>query len=253
MSERAGRLLRGSVGTVLFIGVLEALVRTGVIAGSALPAPTKVLGEAVSLLVEPDFLAAIAVTLGAWLVGLAIAVAVGVALGALIGGSPRFERLMRVPIELVRPLPAVALAPLLLGVYGRGLWSRALAVAFAAVWPILFNTSYAVGTIDSTRIDTARSFGLTPLQIWLRVRLPALAPFAFTGLRLAAAIGLIVAVSVEFLLPGSGVGGYVAELSTGIGTLATVYGAVVVVGVVGVVLNAALVAADRRLFPWRTA
>ena len=251
MSSRTGRLLRGISGPVFGIGHVELAVRTGIVGGSAHTPPSAVMGEAAALVTEAYFVAAVAVTLGAWLLGMAIAVVAGVVAGALIGGSARIELLTRAPIELIRPLPAVALAPLLLGLYGRGIWSRALAVAFAAVWPILFNTSYGVSTLDSTRLDTARSFGLRGLEIWRRVRLPALAPFAFTGLRLAAAIGLIVAVSVEFLLPGSGVGGYVAELSTGVGNLSTVYGAIVIVGLVGVTLNAALVAVDNRLFPWR--
>lgn len=253
MSPWSGRFGRGLIGTAIVIGVLEILVRTGVIGATALPPPSEVLGEGFTLLGDPEFLRAIGVSLVAWLVGLALATVLGVIGGALIAAFPTFERLTRAPLELIRPLPAVALAPLLLGVYGRGILSRALAVAFAAVWPVLFNTRYGVDAVDATQVDTARSFGLSSRAIWRRVRLPALAPFAYTGVRLAAAIALIVTVSVEFLLPGSGVGGFVAELSTGVGTLATVYGAVVVVGVVGVGINVLLLAVDRRLFPWRAA
>lgn len=244
--------VRGVTGTVVFVAIVELLVRSGIVNTATLPYPLSVLGRSVTLLGDTEFLRAVWATLAAWFVGMLIAGVVGVGLGALVGLSPRLERLLQGPIELLRPMPAVALAPLLLVLFSRGLLSRSLAVAFAAVWPILFNTIYGMRSVDPIATETARSFGEGRSAVLLRVSLPWTAPFAFTGVRVASAIAIIVTVSVEVLLPdGTGLGGFVVATGSGGGDLATIYGAMVIAGILGIVLDVGLRWIERLAFPWR--
>jgi NitT/TauT family transport system permease protein len=250
---RITAVTRGLVGSLTFFLALEVAVRTDLIQAGVLPLPSEVLVRTGEMIVDAEVLLEVVATLRAWALGLVIALAVGVAAGMLIGASRVLERLTRGPIELLRPLPAVALAPLLLSLLGRGILSRSLAVAFAAVWPILFNTMYGMRSVDDVARQTARSFGLGRWGVITRVTVPSVAPAAYTGLRVASAIALIVAVSVEFLLPGGadrGLGGLVVEAQTA-GDLLTTYGIVVLAGLLGLVTNALLVALERRLFTWR--
>ncbi len=244
--------VRGAIGIVAFVVALEVAVRGGVINTATLPYPVSVLGRSVTLLGEIAFLEAVWATVAAWFVGMTIAGLIGVGLGSLIGLFPRLERLLQGPIELLRPLPAVALAPLLLVLFSRGLLSRSLAVAFAAVWPILFNTIYGMRSVDPVATETARSFGEGRWAVLRRVSLPWTAPFAFTGVRVASAIAIIVTVSVEVLLPdGTGLGGFVVATGSGGGDLATIYAAMVVAGILGVLLDVGLRWIERTVFPWR--
>jgi NitT/TauT family transport system permease protein len=250
---RVTAVTRGIVGSVAFVVLLEAAVRAGLIGSASLPLPSEVLARTFEMLVDSAVWSEILATMKSWALGLLVAGVAGIGLGMLLGSWRLLARMSRGPIELLRPLPAVAIAPLLLSLLGRGVVSRSLAVAYAALWPILFNTIYGMRSVDPVAKETARSFGLGSFGVLTRVTMPAMSPFVFTGLRVASAIALIVAVSVEFLLPGgddAGLGGIVVEAQVG-GDLLTMYATVVIAGLLGLATNAVLVAIERRAFGWR--
>ncbi|MEV0616488.1 ABC transporter permease subunit [Nonomuraea sp. NPDC050404] len=110
--------------------------------------------------------------------------------------------------------------------------------------------------MDPLAKETLRSFGFGAGSVLWRVSLPSAAPFIATGVRLAASIALILAISVEYIVGGSvGIGGFLIEASTGIGMDAMIDVIAVLIwsGVVGLVVNAVLARAERRLFRWRRA
>ncbi len=231
---------------------LELLIRVRVLDTASLPSPLAVLGRTVRLLGSASFLLEVLRTLRVALLGLMLATTVGVLLGGLMGTSSRLARMLVVPVELLRPLPPIAIAPLLVLIYGRGVPAGALAVAFGAVWPILLNTFYGIRSVDPIARQAAASFGLGRWAVLRRVSMPSAAPFAFTGIQIASAIALLVAISVEVLLgDGTGIGGYILQAGTGGAPLEIVYGAAVAAGVVGLAVNVGLGALERRLFPWR--
>jgi NitT/TauT family transport system permease protein len=147
----------------------------------------------------------ILVTTGNWLLGLATAVAIGVPVGLLLGSVPKLNEVSRLVVEFLRPIPSVALIPLAVLVFGTGTEMRVFVMTFAAVWPILFNTIYGLMEVDPLAKETARSYGCGRLAVALRVSLPSAAPFVVTGIRLAAAIALILEVTAE-LFGGGGHG-----------------------------------------------
>ena len=245
----AQRATAGVVGVVAFVIAAEVWVRAADI--GSFPTPSAVLERSFELVVSTDFLAQVGSTLLTWLVGLTIALGIGATLGLAMGYLAPLRHAIQGPLELIRPLPAVAIAPLLLVLYGRGTLTRALAVAFAAVWPILYNAMTAMRSLDPIAVETGRSLGLSPVAVLRRVAVPTVAPFVFTGLRVASGIALIVAVGVEFLFPdGTGLGGFVLRESAGGGDLPTVYGTLVVAGLLGIATDAILAVSGRRLFPW---
>src|SRR5699024_10535696 len=91
------------------------------------------------------------------------------------------------------------------------------------------------------------------LQILSRIKIPTALPFAFTGIRISASIGLLVAVSVELLVGnGSGIGGFILTQSANAANLDIVYAATVIAGVIGVLVNVVLARADSLAFAWKT-
>ena len=91
------------------------------------------------------------------MIGLGLAVALGVPAGILIGSSRWAYRALRVPIEFLRPIPSVALIPLAVLVYGTGLESKVFLATFACFWPMLIQTIYGVQDVDPVATDTARA------------------------------------------------------------------------------------------------
>lgn len=247
--SRTRTALAGLAGIVTFGLVAELWVR-GSNSGS-FPPPSSVLRRTIELVTEADFLRQAGSTLTTWAVGLALALAIGGALGLAMGYFPTLRHVIQGPLEFIRPMPAIAIAPLLLVLYGRGIPMRALTVAFASMWPILYNAMSGMRSLDPVSAETGRVFGLSEPEVVRRVSLPSVAPFVFTGLRVASGIALIVAVGVEFLFPdGTGLGGFVLRESAGAGDLPTVYGTLVVAGILGMATDFGLAASERRLFPW---
>lgn len=245
-------VLLGIVGTLAVIAVWQTLYWTGLLAQPGLPDPVRVVAESALLLVNGPFWIQISFTIAQWLLGLAIATVLGVAVGTLMGAFRRFFIAFQIPVELFRSLPAIAIAPLLVLILGNGILPMALTVAFASVWPILLNTMYGVQAADATAVATGRSFRMTPTEIMTRIKMVSGLPFAFTGVRIAASIGLIVAVSAELLVgTGQGIGGYILVATANATDLSPVYAAALIAGVLGALINVGLAAIDTRFFAWK--
>lgn len=250
--RRSTQAVLGVVGVVATTAIVELLVRTGVIDVAGFPRPTSVLRAAGSLLDDGGFWGQLGYTLREWMLALLMASVAGTVVGGLMGAFTRIFEAFELPVEIFRVLPSVALGPVLVLLLGVGMFPLSLTVALSSVWPILLNTMYGVRATDPTAVQTARSFGLSAFAVFVRIKLPSALPFAFTGVRVAASIGLIVAVSSELLIgQGQGIGGYILLRSAQAADLDTVYAATLVAGVLGVLVNLVLAAVDSRVFAWK--
>ncbi|EOM74496.1 ABC transporter permease subunit [Rhodococcus rhodnii] len=239
----------GVVGTAL---VAELVLRSGVIDKPGLPIPSRVLGGVGSLAGDGTFWGEVAFTLQEWMLGLAIATVAGVVLGGLMGAFTKVFVAFELPVEVFRVLPSVAIGPILVLLLGAGMLPLSLTVALACVWPILLNTLYGVRGTDATAVQTARTLGLGSLAILTRIKIPSALPFAFTGIRVSASIGLIVAVSAELLIGGGeGIGGYILVNSANATNLDIVYAATIVAGVLGVAVSGVFAVVDNKVFAWK--
>jgi NitT/TauT family transport system permease protein len=128
---------------------------------------------------------------------------------------------------------------------------KVILIVYAAVWPILFNTIYGMREVDPLSRETARAYGLGRTAILWRISLPAASPFISTGIRISAAIALILAISAELIAGGGlGIGTWmIANSETGV-PRELLYAGIVVTGLIGLLMNAAMVAGERRLFAW---
>jgi NitT/TauT family transport system permease protein len=244
-------VVRGAAGVVVVLGAFEVLGRAGLVSRTYLPPSSEVLWRALRLGVDAEFLAAVGATLTAWALGLLLAVAVGTSLGAVLGTLPGVRAAAAIVVEFLRPIPSVALIPLAALLLGSGLSMKVALIAYAAVWPLLYNTIYGLGETDPLAKETLRSFGFGPWSVVWRVSLPSAAPYIATGVRLAASIALILAVSIEILSGrGSGIGIYAAAAQTGTGTADVVLACTAWAGVLGLVINTVLVRLERRVLAW---
>jgi NitT/TauT family transport system permease protein len=244
-------LVRGLIGALVLFGILELLTRAELVDPTYLPPASTILAMVGGILVDPEFLANVGGTLLAWSIGMLVAIAIAIPLGLLLGSSRRSYLASTTAIEFLRPIPSVALIPLVILLRGRGIDMKVILIVFAAVWPILFNTIYGIRDVDPLAKETARAFGLGRRAILWTVSLRAASPFIYTGIRLSAAIALILAISTELIAGGGlGIGTWMlANSETGV-PRELLYAGIVVTGLIGLLMNSVLVAGERRLFGW---
>jgi NitT/TauT family transport system permease protein len=244
-------VLRNLIGLAGFLLLWDGAVRLGLVDPVTLPPPADVAVRLVDLLGQEEFLRDVIATVLAWLIAVVIAVVVAVPAGLLLGSLPGVRTATRVLIEFLRPIPPVALIPLFMVLMGSSPDTKITLAVYASVWPILFNIIYALDDIDPLLLDTARSFGHKRARMLSTVALPHVAPFAFTGLRLSAAIALIVTVSTEYLAATDvGVGAFIITVSMAVGTMDQVLAGAIVIGFFGYLVNEVLERVGRRLFRW---
>ena len=247
---------RGLVGVAAFLVLAEVLGRSGAISPSVLPLASTVLARAVGLAGNPQFLGDLAATIEAWAAGLAITVAVAVPSGLVLGSVPGVRTAAHAVVEFLRPIPAVALIPLVALILGPGLRMNVTLIVYAAIWPVLFNTIYGVGDVDPVAKDTLRAFGFGRLDVVRRVSLPAAAPFILTGIQVASSIAIILNIGTGVVtgrIDGNGIGAFIADANASGGNTALVLAAALWAGVLGLALNGLLVWSGRRMMPWHRA
>lgn len=246
------RALRGVAGPIVLLLVWELAAAFGLIDAHYLPPPSVVLPRIGELLGgDPDFLLDTVATVLTFLIALGIAALIAVPLGLLLGSVRPARTAVLTVVEFLRPLPAVALLPLFMLLLGSGPETKITLATYAALWPILFNTMYAMDEMDPLYTDIARSFGFSRLRTTFSVALPHAAPFVATGVRVSASISLIVVVVVELIAGGArGVGTFLLEASSGAGRMDLVLAGTVVVGTLGYLINSGLHLLQRRLFGW---
>lgn len=244
-------LLLGALGVLLAFGLCEAVSRAGIVRRTYLPPASEVLTRAAELAGDPAFLDAVGATLRAWALGLGFACVIAVPAGLLLGSVPVVDAATRAIVEFLRPLPSVALIPLVSLLLGSGTETKVALVTYASVWPILFNTVYGLGETDPLAKDTLRAFGFGRLAVLFRVELPATVPFIAAGVRISAAVALVLAVATEILSGfGEGLGIFIAQAGLATDGTRDVLAGVVWAGALGLVVNAVLVRTERALFPW---
>jgi ABC-type nitrate/sulfonate/bicarbonate transport system permease component len=244
-----GRALLGLSGLAGLLVLVEVLPRAGIVAESYLPPTSRILAALADEAVTAAFWAAVAETLTAWAIGLAIAVVAGVAVGILIGAVPVLRAVTASTVEFLRPIPSVALIPLAVLLYGSDLGSTLLLVVYAAFWQVLVQVLYGVADVDPVADETARSFRFTALARIRHVLWPTALPYVFTGVRLAASVALVLAVTTELVIGAPGLGAVIAVAQSS-NAIPTMYALIVVTGLLGVAINLAARRAERHFLAW---
>jgi ABC-type nitrate/sulfonate/bicarbonate transport system permease component len=236
-------------GLLAVLAAFELLSRAELINSRFFPPISEMFARLVDEAGTSGFWSAVGNTLQGWALGLGIAAAVAIPLGILIGSTPLLYRALRGVIEFLRPIPSVALIPLAVLVYGSGLESKVFLAAFASTWPLLMQTLYGVQDVDPVATDTARSFGFSRGARLVRVTLPSAVPYIATGIRISAAVALILAVTAELVIGSPGLGREINLARQG-GNVELMYALILATGLLGMAINALFTRAERRVLHW---
>lgn len=206
-SRRAWHSLRPFVFPLALLAVYEVYARRAAALGSdALAPPSAALKAFAGALLDGSLWQATAFTLGTAALGLLLGAGLGLALGIALGLSRRAARMGFVTIEVLRPVPSVALIPLAMLMFGFGVRMELAIVGFATFWPMLLLVQAAVQQVEPRLLEVSRVLGLSACERALKIVLPAIVPRLFVALRLGVAVALVVAVTVEIAANPNGMG-----------------------------------------------
>lgn len=228
--------------------VWEALVHLEIAALRFLPAPSEIVVAAHGALLDGELVGRTVHTVGVTLLGWSLASAIGLVLGVVLGLSPTAYRYSMTSFEVTRAIPPITLVPAALLIFGFSLKMELVLVIFGGIWPVLVNTIGGIRSIKPELRDVATMLRLSRVATIQKVVLPAALPSVVVGLRLALSLCLVLAIVAEIVGNPAGLGnGLISARQALQPALMFVY--VVMAGLLGVVLNAALGAIARLLLP----
>lgn len=233
----------------LVLAAWEGAVRSGAITFDFLPAPSAIFMGAVELVQDGILLQDLLHTLWSIAIGWTIAMIIGIGVGLLFGFSPLARKFGLASIEVLRPIPGIAFAPLGLLLFGFSLQTELVVTVLPTVWPVMINTMGGIANAQPRLIDVGRTFRLNSYQIVRHLLLPSALPSIVVGARISLSLALVMAIVAEIVGNPEGLGyGIVREQQALHPEYMFAY--IAVVGLLGVILNAGVLAVTKSLWPW---
>lgn len=254
-ADEAGR--RGLPPSIVPIGVVLILViawqtaaMSGLIDTLLFPAPTTIARATWESILDGSLPAAIGATAIRILWAVALGGLTGMAIGIAMGMSERVRKALDPFVGALHSLPKIAVLPLLMAILGIGELPLIVIIAAGVFFPMLINTMSGVSQIDPTHLDVAKLHRASRSLIIRRVVTPAAAPSVLAGLRLSLNIALLMAIAVEMLAAGSGLGEMI-WMSWATFRVEDIYVAVLVTIVFGLAVNGLISLLTRIWVPWQ--
>ncbi|MCM2400541.1 nitrate ABC transporter permease [Rhizobium sp. S153] len=213
--------------------------------GATLPPPSQVWADSFDLIAYPFFdygsqdigLAwRVLVSLQRVAIGFGLAAVAGVVLGAIVGQSVWAMRGLDPIFQILRTVPPLAWLPLSLAAFQNSNPSAIFVIFITSIWPVIINTAVGVRNIPDDYRNIARVLRLNPLEFFIRIMIPAAAPYIFTGLRIGVGLSWLAIVAAEMLTGGVGIGFFIWDAWNS-SRLSDIIVALAYIGVTGFVLD----------------
>ena len=240
------RMAAPVLGFAFFLLVWQAVAHSG---DKQLPGPAVVWEAAVKLFSDPFYSNGpndqgigwnVLSSLQRVAVGFGLAAVVGIPLGFLIGRFAFFNQMLDPIISLLRPVSPLAWLPIGLMVFKAANPAAIWTIFICSIWPMILNTAQGVTRIPQDYLNVARVLNLSEWKIFTKILFPAVLPYLLTGVRLAVGTAWLVIVAAEMLTGGVGIGFWVWDEWNNLNVQHIII-AIVVIGVVGLLLEWALV------------
>jgi nitrate/nitrite transport system permease protein len=173
------------------------------------------------------------------LIGFGIGAIVAIPLGFLIGMSRPAMLALNPIIQIFKPVSPLAWLPIALAIFNLADPSAIFVIFITSLWPTIINTALGVSSVPQDYLDVARVLEMPRWRRITKIILPATVPYIFTGLRISLGIAWLVIVAVEMLTGGIGIGFFVWDEWSRL-NLSSVFLAVLVIGVTGLILDFAV-------------
>jgi ABC-type nitrate/sulfonate/bicarbonate transport system permease component len=237
------------LGTIAIFVLAESMVRLELMFTGFLPAPTEIVRALFFEVQTAVYWQAVLDTLEGWALGLGLAVVLAVPIGIIVGLNGWLQRASRFVVDFIRPIPSIAILPVLMLVSGIDPQLKVYMAAIAAFSPMFFQTVYGVQDVDPVALDTARAYRLNRFMRFIFVSLPGATPYIATGLRLAASIALLLVIGTEMVVGLPGLGYNVIRSQYAL-QLPRMYALVVSSGLLGILIAWCFTRLERVTLKW---
>jgi NitT/TauT family transport system permease protein len=249
-SSQLRRVAQVAIGPVVLFLLWYVAGELGLLNPRLIPPPGATLTETWKALTEGTMFYDLVQTLNRVLVAFAIAAALGVPIGIVIGANERIYRSIEFIIDFFRSTPATAMFPLFMLIFGLGDQGKIALAAFSALLIIVFNVAYGVLNARKTRILAARSMGAGRARIFADVIFLETLPQTFVGLRAGISLALVVIVVAEMFIGGmDGLGHRIADDQMSY-NIKDMYGSLLLSGALGYSLNYAFLLIEKYFVHW---
>ncbi|MEP9354715.1 ABC transporter permease [Xanthobacter sp. KR7-65] len=185
----------------------------------------------------------------ATLAGFALSAIIGIPLAMLIAGSRTVEAYLYPLLVFSQSIPKVAIAPLFVVWFGFGMIPKVISAFLLGVFPVVVAGVQGFKSVEGDMRDLARSMKASRLQTFAMVSLPHAMPAIFAGLKVSVTLAVVGAVVGEFVGANSGLG-FVLQRSIGNFELPTMFAALILLALIGVVLFWIIDLVERLMVPW---
>ena len=241
--------LSGALLLLFLIILWEVLPRSGVVYARYFPPFSTVMGALIEGIRSGEILRQTAISVYRAFCGYLLAILIGVTLGTLTGTIRWVSDLLEITVELLRPMPSVALVPIAILLFGTSNSYNISIIIFGCTWPIFVNTFEGTRSVDTQWIDTARIYGATRYDLLRKVVVPAALPYIVSGLRVSLATSIIIVTVTEMLASSKGLGFLIMDTYNGY-RIPQMYSGIITIGLVGYGLNWLFMTAEGRFMAW---
>ena len=248
----AGRLVAAAAFPAALLALWQVVSERGWVSPLVLPPPALVAQTLRDLWADGTIRAHLAVSAVRVAKGFGLGAGAGLVLGTALGLSRTFRAYVEPTVLAVYQVNVMAWVPLLILLLGIDEPLKTAAIAYATLLPVTINLANGIAGIPATWLELARVHQLRRHEVVWRIALPAAIPSLFAGLRGGLGAAWMSLVVVELVASSEGVG-YLVVWGRQLFQLDVVIAAIVVIGAVGLALDLALTAAERRLRVWRRA
>jgi sulfonate transport system permease protein len=184
--------------------------------------------------------------------GYLIGATLGFVVGALTGLFESIHKLLMALISILRPIPPIAMIPLLILALGIGEASKITIIVIGSFWPVLLNTMQGIRQTDPKLLELARSLGKNRFHILVKIILPSAVPSIFTGLRLGISQAWTCVVTAEMIAASSGVG-YMIQYARELVQPDLLLLGIITIGVIGLIIDIFMIFLEKRIVYWKNA
>jgi NitT/TauT family transport system permease protein len=250
LGSKLYQILYSNLLIILFLVLWQLIPSLGLAKKAYISTPLDVAESIFNLVQNGGLKVHLLISLRRILSGLGIAIIFAVPLGLFIGRFTWLEALLDPILQLFRQISALALFPVFILFLGIGETSKVAIIFWASLWPILINTISGVKGVDSLYIKSVLTMGATKAMVFTKIILPASVPSILTGIRLGSAYAVMVLVAAEMIGANSGLG-FLVTNSQETFKIPQMYGAIVLLSVLGITLNFIIFSVEKRLVNWR--
>jgi NitT/TauT family transport system permease protein len=250
--RRAAAVVLPILPVAAFIALWHVLTAHNVVAWlrfNRMPAPATVLDALLSRASNGTYYDDLLASLQRILLGFGLAAVIGIGVGILVGRSGVARMTLRPFIELIRPIPAIALVPLTILLFPSSEQGIVFITFFAAFFPVVVSTIHAVDSLPKVWEEAARTMGAGRMSLLFHVVLPGALPGIFAGLSVAMGVAWICVVSAEMISGQFGIGYYTWQ-SYGLLDYAGVVVGMISIGALGLSTAWIVERAGRRVNRW---